>query len=205
MNTPDRVRRAASRLFAERGYGGTSVRAICAAAGANVNAVSYHFGGKKALYVGLLRGMGDERFASAQRILGAPAATLTEVRVRLLLFVEETLAALLTEPELLSILVAESQQAFRIAGPESVAGLEKQSAVLITFLRDAQEAGHLRPGVDIDIIAGTIVERVNNQVIHRSLIAGSYGRSADDPAHRRHWAEQTVDLLLFGAAAQGAR
>lgn len=38
------------RLFARHGYEGTSVRAITAAAGANLGAITYHYGSKETLY-----------------------------------------------------------------------------------------------------------------------------------------------------------
>ena len=41
---------AATEAFADRGFEATSVRAICAAAGVNLAAINYHFGGKAALY-----------------------------------------------------------------------------------------------------------------------------------------------------------
>jgi len=40
---------AAERLFAERGFRGTSIRAITDLAGANLAAVGYHFGSKAEL------------------------------------------------------------------------------------------------------------------------------------------------------------
>jgi AcrR family transcriptional regulator len=46
---------SAIKLFAEKGYEGTSVRDLASAAGANVAAVSYHFGSKDALYTEALR------------------------------------------------------------------------------------------------------------------------------------------------------
>lgn len=49
-STRDRLLGAAVRLFAEQGFDATSVRQACDAAGANVAAVSYHFGSKSALY-----------------------------------------------------------------------------------------------------------------------------------------------------------
>ena len=57
MNLPTRERllRAATRLFADNGYRGASVRDICNLAGANPGAVSYHFGGKRQLYRAVLR------------------------------------------------------------------------------------------------------------------------------------------------------
>lgn len=45
-----RILLAAKKLFALQGFDGTSVRQICEEAGANVALVSYHFGGKEALF-----------------------------------------------------------------------------------------------------------------------------------------------------------
>ncbi len=55
LSTRERLTRAATRLFAEGGYRGASVRDICNLAGTNPGAISYHFGGKKQLYRAVLR------------------------------------------------------------------------------------------------------------------------------------------------------
>ncbi|SRR5579883_1992454 len=54
--TRDRIMKAAERLFAERGYDGTSIRAIVAKARVNQAAINYHFDGKDGLYREVLRG-----------------------------------------------------------------------------------------------------------------------------------------------------
>lgn len=48
--TRERLLAVARERFAVRGYDGASVRAIAEAAGANVAAIAYHFGGKEGLY-----------------------------------------------------------------------------------------------------------------------------------------------------------
>lgn len=48
-STCERLLDAAELLFAERGFEGTSVRAVTQAAGASVSAANYHFGSKDAL------------------------------------------------------------------------------------------------------------------------------------------------------------
>jgi AcrR family transcriptional regulator len=53
--TRDRILRAAVRLFAERGYDATSVRALAVKARVNQAAVNYHFKSKEGLYREVLR------------------------------------------------------------------------------------------------------------------------------------------------------
>jgi len=53
--TRERILKAAERLFAERGYEGTSIRAIVAKARVNQAAINYHFAGKDGLYREVLR------------------------------------------------------------------------------------------------------------------------------------------------------
>lgn len=54
-DTRTQILDAAERLFAERGYRGTSVRAITELAGANLAAVGYHFGSKAELLATVVR------------------------------------------------------------------------------------------------------------------------------------------------------
>ena len=53
--TRTRILKAAERLFADRGYEETSIRAIVAKARVNQAAINYHFGGKDGLYREVLR------------------------------------------------------------------------------------------------------------------------------------------------------
>ena len=53
--TRERILKAAQRLFAERGYQDTTVRAVVVRARVNQAAINYHFGGKDGLYREVLR------------------------------------------------------------------------------------------------------------------------------------------------------
>ena len=72
LTTRQRLIDAASTLFAERGYGGASVRDICDLARVNPGAVSYHFGGKRQLYRTALR-------QAAQRLAHVEAPASPEI------------------------------------------------------------------------------------------------------------------------------
>ncbi len=65
-DTRERILDAAERLFAERGFAGTSVREITDAAVANLGAVNYHFHSKENLYA--------EVFARRVALLREPVA-----------------------------------------------------------------------------------------------------------------------------------
>ncbi|WP_066122042.1 TetR/AcrR family transcriptional regulator [Bordetella ansorpii] len=54
-STQEAILDAAEALFAHHGYDGTSMRQITAAAGVNLAAVNYHFGGKEALLQEVLK------------------------------------------------------------------------------------------------------------------------------------------------------
>ena len=70
-DTKDRLVAAASTLFAERGFHGTTVRDIAERAGANVAAGNYHYGSKKALYLEVLRA----QFVEVRALLAARGAS----------------------------------------------------------------------------------------------------------------------------------
>ena len=81
LRTRARLMDAALYLLAERGEEGVSLRDITAAAGANVAAVSYHFGSLRALFSAAVE-QALERYLSAQReavgMLG-PESTLEDM------------------------------------------------------------------------------------------------------------------------------
>jgi TetR/AcrR family transcriptional regulator, regulator of cefoperazone and chloramphenicol sensitivity len=70
--TRERIMKAAERLFAERGYEGTSIRAIVAKARVNQAAINYHFEGKDGLYREVLRaafrGMTEHQLEHGQEL-----------------------------------------------------------------------------------------------------------------------------------------
>ncbi len=74
--TRERILKAAERLFAERGYDATSVRAIVAKARVNQAAINYHFAGKEGLYRDVLRAafraLTEDQLAHAEEAKAMP-------------------------------------------------------------------------------------------------------------------------------------
>ena len=70
---PERLLDVAERLFADRGFDGTSIRDLATAAGCNIASVNYYFGSKERLYEEVFRRhllpMRDMRIASINRVM----------------------------------------------------------------------------------------------------------------------------------------
>ena len=59
--------KTSARMFAQKGYTGTSVREIVAAAKMNVSAVSYYFGDKRSLYLATVQYLANEHHKPFQQ------------------------------------------------------------------------------------------------------------------------------------------
>ncbi len=78
-DTRQKILRAAMRLFAKKGFSGTSVRDIVSAARVNVSAIHYYFGDKRKLYKETLHFLAEEH---RRKSWGANAPLPTEKDVR---------------------------------------------------------------------------------------------------------------------------
>jgi len=82
-DTRERILLASQKLFADKGFGATSVRDITTEAGCNVASVNYHFGGKDNLYLETFRSMlavlREQRLSVLDELMGrTPPPTLEE-------------------------------------------------------------------------------------------------------------------------------
>lgn len=68
-NSKNKILKAATRLFAQKGFDGTSVREICREAGVNLCMISYYFGGKEELYQGIVEDLVDRQTAYAKTFI----------------------------------------------------------------------------------------------------------------------------------------
>lgn len=55
LDAQERILAAALEVFSERGFKAATVREICQAAGANIAAINYYFGGKEQLYIEVVK------------------------------------------------------------------------------------------------------------------------------------------------------
>ena len=80
-DTKQRLLEAAVRIFAAKGYLSTTVRDICAEAGANGAAVNYHFGDKNQLYAAVLHHIFGEHHDLGELFPPLPPGASAEERL----------------------------------------------------------------------------------------------------------------------------
>ncbi len=83
MNTRTRILKEAGRLFAERGFKGTTTRSIGEAAGCNVATIAWHFKDKRGLYDACLEAMYERLLGLELPARLQPVQTPEEGRERL--------------------------------------------------------------------------------------------------------------------------
>ena len=68
-NSRQRILQAATKLFARKGFDGTSIRQICKEANANICMISYFWGGKQELYNGIIEDLVEKQTEYAKTFI----------------------------------------------------------------------------------------------------------------------------------------
>ncbi|MFC8720305.1 TetR/AcrR family transcriptional regulator [Kitasatospora sp. NPDC057198] len=138
----ERIVAAATALFAEHGYDGTTTRTIAAAAGLNVATVAYHVGGKADLYREVMRRAHEaERAAVAAALEAFGARAAADPAGAAVAFADRYLDFCLERPDVPALWMRRW-----LADAAEFAGLEEQyTRPLLESVRDALAAA--LPGV----------------------------------------------------------
>jgi AcrR family transcriptional regulator len=194
--TADHLIIAARAEFAARGYAGASVRAITAAAGANLGAITYHFGSKQALYeavvadtLGEVAGRVETAAAPSSR---APLARAGDVvRVLFGFFAER--------PEVPRLML--QALASREGPPVLVARhLQRMLGALGRLVAEGQRSGSIRSG-DPRLLAMAIVSNPLHLNIVRAPLQAFMGIDLGEAAMQEQVIENAVHFVRGGLAA----
>ena len=197
--TRARLLDAAEELFAERGYHAASVRDITSAAGSNLAAVNYHFGGKAELY----RAVFVRRLAALRDRRGRAIEEATRKRGRSRAQVLRGLAVAYLEP------LVDGTSARRWARLSLRELLDPQLSPDLFFdemvepTHDALAAALVKacPGLDPDL-ARVCVESLIGQLNQLRLLHGYFAAAPEAKAAQRFDLMRAVDQAAsFSAAA----
>lgn len=184
--TADALLRAARTLFAHHGYDGASIRAITDAAGANLGAITYHFGSKRALYGAVLTECIAPLSERVRAAAGGPGAPLERVEA----VVRAYFRAMLDTPELPRLMVQELAMGGEPAD-EVAAALRPVLAGLRALVQEGQADGTIRDG-DEALMALSIVSQPLHMIVGARLLSKVAGLDIRD--------RETQERLMAHAA-----
>lgn len=196
-DTASRLVEAAVELFSQKGYDGTSVRALSALADANLGAITYHFGSKETLYDVALGSVIEpirEIIVDAASSVGPPLLRIERV-VRVFF---QNLNVHPAFPKLMSHQLAGSRPL-----PEPVRNvIQKNIQTMTDLISEGQQDGSIRDGNARDMAFSIIAQPMWLALAGRVLQEGA-DLDQDDPETRGRIVESVVQFVRAGLKNQG--
>ncbi|WP_200302116.1 TetR/AcrR family transcriptional regulator [Streptomyces adelaidensis] len=155
MSTPERLIESTRELLWERGYVGTSPKAILERSGAGQGSMYHHFKGKPDLALAAIRRTAEELRATAEKVLDGPGSP--HERVEAYLRRERDVlrgcpvGRLTMDPDVIA------SDELRAPVDETIDWLRERLAGLV---EEGKEKGQFAPELDAEEIAATIVATV---------------------------------------------
>lgn len=155
MDTADRLIESTRELLWERGYVGTSPKAILDRAGAGQGSMYHHFRGKPDLALAAIRRTAAEMRAAAEEVLGSPGSPYERVEAYLRRERDVLrgcpVGRLTMDPDVIA------DDALRAPVDETLGWLRGRLASLV---EEGREQGQFAPALDADEVAATILATV---------------------------------------------
>jgi AcrR family transcriptional regulator len=187
---------AGRELFALHGYDGASVRAITARAGANLGAITYHFGSKRALYDEVVRRCLEPLAERVLTLAQAGGTPLDRIGMVARAFADY-MRANSDIPRLMLQALVHGQEPPRAALPTIV----RMHGALAALVREGQADASIRPGDPALLAVGVVSHPLHLVLVGRGLTT-VVGLDLDDPGER---ARVLDHVAAFARAALAAR
>jgi AcrR family transcriptional regulator len=192
--TRTQIVEAARHLFARHGFQGASIRAITGRAGANLGAVTYHFGSKQALYEAVIESL----VVPLAGRLRATAAGSEPPLERVVGAVRTLLEAVGERPEMAAIILHELSLDRPLPEPAR-RWISTLYGTLIGLVEEGQRDGSILPG-DPRLLAASVLAQPFYLVMARRPLAEVAGIRLDDRV-RDHLAAVARRILEMPARA----
>lgn len=194
-STPGTLIATARELFARHGYDGTSVRMITDRAGANLGAISYHFGSKEALYAAVVGSVARPLSTRVQAIATGEGAPLERI-ARIIAAYFEHFA---DHPDMPKLVVQQIFTDRPLPAPLREA-MEGILSAITGVLSQGQADGSIRSGPPLFLALSTLAQPIYFNIVRRPLeLAGLFDLT--NPESREEVVDHVTRFALAGLAA----
>ena len=192
---------AGTELFAERGYEGVPVWAIAQAAGVNKAMISYHFGGKRKLYLAIVTATFAEIVSRVESLADSPRPA-PELLRELIAVVGDTVAR--RHPHFCTMMLREVLAGGKHLEPELIDKPVRMLAAVQRIVARGVRDGAFRP-VDpllthLSLVGSLVFFFATGRFRERVLADRRLGVTPPDAAA---YVKHMQDLLTHGLAAHG--
>jgi len=184
-DTRSRLVHSAIELFAANGYDGTSIRAITQAAGANLGAVTYHFGSKAALFDAAMAEVVEPfrlRISAHSQAPGSPLERIDQIVRTFFDYLREQPSL----PALMLHVLATPHHMPKAARE----GFAANHGVIASLIAEGQRTGSIRAG-DPRLMALSIATQPVMLTLVRRVLSHAIGVDQEDAGMR----SQVVDSV----------
>ncbi len=188
---------AGGKLFARCGYDGASVRAITEEAGANLGAITYHFGSKRALYERVVKDSLEPLSRQIEVVASGSGTPIERVQGVMRTFFEHHLEG---SPEIPRLMLQEIVLG-RMPPEAAAESLWRIKTALTAMVREGQEDGTIRPG-DPWIMALSIISHPIHFAIMAPTLRTLSGLDLSDHSARERVVAHSVRFVLEGIACE---
>lgn len=195
-DTRQRLLQAARKILAEKGFDGTSVRAVTEAAGANLGAVTYHFESKEKLYHAVLEEVLGPMREQAQLLKGLPFSPLQ----RLEFFIRGMFQHLSENPDIPRFMVQEIVLG-REPAPPILEILRVVAPALAGIIQEGQHVGTVRDGDPVLMALSALSQPIYLSIMP-PVLAREDLKTAGVPQPRISPEDHAVEFVLRGLAAR---
>lgn len=187
-NTKQKILKAASALFAEKGYEGVAIRAICAASDVSLPMIAYYFQNKAGLYRAVL----EDLTASFNRELEAVDLDRVPAPLKLRRYLEAAVRAHMKNPLFSGVFGREARPSDILLEVMKSPDNRYFGDYIAVLIEEAQKAGALRDDIE-PLYAARIVAALFNS---HPTIANLYEVFYMDEAEPRKVLEAVVEFCL---------
>ncbi|MAV90990.1 MAG: hypothetical protein CL676_06185 [Bdellovibrionaceae bacterium] len=197
------ILKEANRLFAEKGYTGTSVRELAEAAEVNVAAINYHFGSKQGLFEAAVKDFTQSKLSMVMMVL-EPTKTLEEFKLRITMFMKQFLLLASNEHEAFRMLSRNLDTFAKLAPKDFKAIFVNIHNQFLKFVESAQKSKIIRPDIDAEILTQILFGGLMDLAKNNELRKAVNKKSIDNETFRDQYVSTFVDGILNGVGVKDA-
>lgn len=149
------IMEAAEKLFAAKGFEGSSVRDIADAAGVNLAMISYYFGSKEKMMEALFEYRGNFMKLKLENLLADESITPWE---KIQAVVDQYLERLLNNPDFYRIMSREQMESSNTMISQKIIEIKSRNiGLLASIMKQGQDNGSFKKSVDVPLLLMTLV------------------------------------------------